>query len=622
MCGITGWVDFERDLTVEQETLEAMTKTMTCRGPDASGIWIATHAALGHRRLAVIDIEGGRQPMTVGGAGDTRGLHQPYPVAAMTYSGEAYNYRELRAELAAAGQRFSTQSDTEVVLRAYLQWGEDFVDRLNGMFAFAIWDTRREELLLVRDRMGVKPLFYAPTPSGVLFGSEPKAILAHPAFEAVVDLDGFREMLAIVKTPERSVYAGMSEVRPGQVVTISRSGLRKRRYWQLEAIPHTDDLPTTVATVRDLLLDIVDRQLISDVPLCTLLSGGLDSSTVTAMAADALRKQGRGAVRSFAVDFTGYTENFMPDAVRPTPDTPFAHDLARHVSADHRDIILSTADLMDPDIFRDVITAFDYPVNWGDGYTSLLLLFKAVRAQSTVALSGESADEVFGGYAWFFDPVSVNADVFPWLAGTRVRMAEATLLDPGLRETLDIHGYRQAARRDAAAEVPHLPADLQSDPVERQMREICYFHLTRFVCWLLDRKDRTSMATGLEVRVPFCDHRLVQYVFNTPWSMKTFDGREKSLLRAAARDFLPESVAERKKVPYPATQDPTYDAAVREAMGKLLAEDSPALPFVDRARAERVAAGDVDDDVHRTDMEFVLQLDMWLRDYQVRLDLS
>lgn len=612
MCGITGWVDFERDLRTEQELLEAMTRTMSCRGPDASGTWLAPHVALGHRRLAVIDIEGGRQPMSVGAAQGA--------VAAMTYSGEAYNYRELRAELGAAGHRFSTESDTEVVLRAYIEWGDSFVDRLNGMFALAIWDTRREELLLVRDRLGVKPLFYAPTPTGVLFGSEPKAILAHPAFEAVVDLDGFREMLALVKTPERAVYAGMAEVRPGQVVTVSRSGLSKRRYWQLEAIPHTDDLPTTVATVRELLLDIVNRQLISDVPRCTLLSGGLDSSTVTAMAADALRRQGLGAVRSFAVDFAGYTENFTPDDVRPTPDTPFAHALARHVGADHSDIVLSTADLMDPAIFRDVINAFDYPVNWADGFTSLLLLFKAVRAQSTVALSGESADEVFGGYAWFFDPVSVNAPVFPWLAGTCVRMAEATLLEPGLRAALDLQSYREAARRDATAEVPHLSSE--TDPLERQMREISYFHLTRFVCWLLDRKDRTSMATGLEVRVPFCDHRLVQYVFNTPWSMKTFDGREKSLLRAAAREFLPESVAERKKVPYPATQDPTYEVALREALGKLLVEDSPALPLLDRRRADRIADGELDADVHRTDIEFVLQLDMWLRDYRVRLDLT
>ena len=613
MCGITGWVDFERDLSGERPILEAMTRTMGYRGPDASGIWMSPHAALGHRRLAVIDIEGGKQPMTAQEGGQT--------VAAMTYSGEAYNFRELREELAAAGRRFSTQSDTEVVLQAYLAWGDDFVDRLNGMFAFAIWDTRREELLLVRDRLGIKPLYYAPTAHGVLFGSEPKAILAHPDFDGVVNLDGFRELIALTKTPEISPFDGLFEVRPGQVVTVSRKGISRRRYWQLEAIPHTDDLPTTVATVRELLLDIVDRQLISDVPLCTLLSGGLDSSTVTALAAEALRRTGEGPVRSFAVDFVGYEKDFTADVIRPTPDTPFAHDLARHVGADHHDIILSTADLMDPANLREMVTSFDYPVNWGDGFTSLLLLFRAIRAQTTVALSGESADEVFGGYAWFHDPASVNADVFPWMAGTKMRMAEPTLLDPGLRRALDLEEYRRTRFREAVAEVPHLP-DGSADAHERRMREVCYLHLTRFVNWLLDRKDRTSMASGLEVRVPFCDHRLVQYVFNTPWAMKTFDGREKSLLRAAARDFLPESVAERKKVPYPATQDPTYETALRERLGKLLTEDGPALPLVDRARAEAVAAGQTDDDFHRTDIEFVLMLDTWLRDYQVRLDLA
>jgi asparagine synthase (glutamine-hydrolysing) len=587
---------------------------MACRGPDASGIWLAPHAGLGHRRLAVIDIEGGRQPMS---AGD----HGPDPAAVMTYSGEAYNYRELKAELAAAGHRFVTESDTEVVLHAYLEWGDAFVERLNGMFALGIWDTRREELLLVRDRMGIKPLYYAPTPHGVLFGSEAKAILAHPEFDGTVDLDGFRELLAAVKTPERAVYRGMYEVRPGQVVTVSRAGVAKRRYWQLEAIPHTDDLDTTVGTVRELLLDIVDRQLISDVPLCTLLSGGLDSSAVTALAAAALARDGAGPVRSFSVDFVGYDEHFTPDVIRPTPDTPFAHDLARHVGADHRDIILSTADLMAPEIHRDVVTAFDHPTNWGDGFSSLLLLFKAIRAESTVALSGESADEVFGGYAWFHDPVSVNADVFPWLAGTKMRMAEPTLLEPGLRRRLDIAEYQRSSFRDALAEVPHLP-DGSVDPLERRMREISYVHLTRFVNWLLDRKDRTSMATGLEVRVPFCDHRLVQYVFNTPWAMKTFDGREKSLLRAAARDFLPESVAQRKKVPYPATPDPNYEAAVREQLGKLMADGSPALPLIDRGRAEAAAAGETDADVHRTDMEFIIHLDTWLRDYQVDLQLD
>ncbi|HEX5494216.1 MAG TPA: asparagine synthase (glutamine-hydrolyzing) [Mycobacteriales bacterium] len=620
MCGISGWVgfdrDFQRDEPAVREVAWAMTETMACRGPDASGLWLAPHAVLGHRRLAVIDLAGGVQPMTATADGRT--------VAALTYSGEVYNYRELRTELASRGHRFGTDSDTEVVLRAFLEWGEGLVDRLNGMYAFAVWDTRTEELLLVRDRMGIKPLYYHPTADGVLFGSEPKAILAHPTVSAVVDLDGLRELLSVAKTPEHAVFRGMREVRPGQVVRVGRGGLSTRRYWRLEAVEHTDDLATTVSTVRELLEDIVTRQLISDVPLCSLLSGGLDSSVITALAARALRSAGAGPVRSFAVDFTGYTENFRTDPMRDTPDAPFVHELAEHVAAEHSDVVVSTAELMAPATRAATLRAADLPTPLGDMYTSLYLLFRAIREHSTVALSGESADEVFGGYPWFHQPALADADTFPWLAMLRVAgFDESNLLHPDLRARLDVAGYRDASYRAGLAEVPHLAG---ASPAERRMREVCYLHLTRFVQLLLDRKDRMSMASGLEVRVPFCDHRLVQYVFNTPWSMKAFDGREKSLLRAATRDLLPASIAERRKSPYPTTQDRGYEVALREEVAKLLVrEDSAMAALVDTERARALLAEPASQDStvwNRGRIEMLLGLDAWLSTYQVTLDLS
>jgi asparagine synthase (glutamine-hydrolysing) len=612
MCGIAGWADFDRSLTAERATTQAMTDTMSCRGPDAEGLWIAPHVALGHRRLAVIDIEGGRQPM-VAEEGER-------VLAALTYSGEVYNFRELRAELSARGHRFRTHSDTEVVLRAYLEWDEEFVTRLNGMYAFAIWDVRREKLLLVRDRMGIKPLYYYPTPSGVLFGSEPKAILANPLAEPIVDDDGLRQLFSFVKTPERAIFRGMHEVRPGQLVRVSRKGTSKRRYWALESHEHTDDIDTTVRAVRELLDDIVARQLVSDVPLCSLLSGGLDSSAITALAAKALRKQDGGRVRSFAVDFAGYSEHFRPDEMRGTPDAPYVADLARHVAADHTDIVLDSNELMSREARAAVLHARDLPNGAGDMDTSLYLLFRAIREHSTVALSGESADEVFGGYRWFHDSEAVNADTFPWLAAFRGRQERVTLFSPKLMRRLDIAGYCADSYRSALAEVPHLPGETG---LEKRMREVSYLHLTRFVQILLDRKDRMSMAVGLEVRVPFCDHRLVEYVFNTPWWMKTFDGREKSLLRAATSDVLPRSVVERIKSPYPSTQDPTYDQKLREELDKVLAsEDAPVLSLLDaeRARAlveEPVSA--VSTQFSRMGMELALQLNEWLKEYGVRL---
>ncbi|NJP27945.1 asparagine synthase (glutamine-hydrolyzing) [Microbispora sp. SCL1-1] len=611
MCGISGWVDFGRDLRRERETVQAMTDTMACRGPDAEGMWLAPHAAFGHRRLAIIDIEGGRQPMIADAGGEV--------LAALTYSGEAYNFRELRAELIQRGHRFRTQSDTEVVLEAYLEWGEDFASRLNGMYAFAIWDVRSEELLLVRDRMGIKPLYYYPMPHGVLFGSEPKAILANPLAERVVDADGLREILSFVKTPECAVFRGMYEVRPGQVVKVRREGLSKRRYWRLEGREHTDDLQTTIRTVRELLEDIIERQLISDVPLCTLLSGGLDSSAVTALAARALA--GKGAVRSFSVDFAGYSENFQADDMRDTPDTPYVHDVVRHVGSDHTDIVLDSADLMDPAVRAAVLRARDLPLGIGDMDTSLYLLFKAIRKHSTVALSGESADEVFGGYRWFHDPEAVDSGTFPWLAmqGPTGLATLGEFLNEDLLGKLDLPAYRADSYQRALAEVPRVPGETG---LQKRMREVSYLHLTRFVQILLDRKDRMSMAVGLEVRVPFCDHRLVEYVFNAPWSMKTFDGHEKSLLRAATADLLPRSVVERRKVPYPSTQDPAYERALRAEVARVLDGDPPIKGLVDAAKVRGILdqpVGAVSLQGARTSLEGILQINAWLEAYNVRL---
>ncbi|MFE2108553.1 asparagine synthase (glutamine-hydrolyzing) [Kitasatospora sp. NPDC059463] len=614
MCGIVGWVDFERDLTLEHATVNAMTDTMACRGPDAEGVWIDRHAAIGHRRLSVIDLEGGRQPMVA--EEDGRAL------AVLTFSGEIYNYRELRSELTVLGHRFRTNSDTEVVLRAYLQWGHDMVHRLNGMFAFGIWDIRREELVLYRDRMGVKPLFYFPTPHGVLFGSEPKAILANPAVPRRVNADGLREILDMVKTPEHALFTGMAEIRPGHLVRVGRQGLTKHRYWALEAREHTDSLDTTITTVRELLEDIISRQLISDVPLCSLLSGGLDSSAVTALAAKALKAQGAGPVRSFSVDFVGAAENFVPDPLRATPDAPFVRDLAELVHADHKEILLDSDDLSDPAIRAAVLAATDQPPVWyGDLWPSLYLLFRAVRERSTVALSGESADELFGGYSWFHDPEVLTAETFPWLTTTPAPFYDGTpLFDPALLNRLDIPARRRQAYHEAIAEVPTIPGQTG---LEKRMRELGYLNLTRFVNTLLDRKDRMSMAVGLEVRVPFCDHRLVEYVFNTPWAMKKFDGREKSLLRAATRDLLPQSIIERVKAPYPSTQDSGYEKKLRDRLTETLTNpNAPIHPLLDHKKTKQRLNNPITNEstqITRIDLEVPLALNNWLHTYNITI---
>ena len=612
MCGIVGRVCHGADLAGRADLLTAAVDTMTLRGPDDEGTWAHGPVVLGHRRLAVIDVDGGKQPM-LGGGRD--------PLAALTYSGEVYNFQELRNELVARGRVFLTRSDTEVVLQAYLEWGRDFVGRLNGMYAFGLWDVRRQELLLVRDRLGIKPLYYAPRADGVLFGSEPKAILAMPDFPAVIDAQGLREAVSAVTTPGLSPWRGMHEVPPATMVVVDGRGCRPHAYWSLEAHEHPDDLPATIARTRELVGQIVAEQMTSDVPLCTLLSGGLDSSVITALAAGHRRSHGADPVRSFAVTFEGYAESFVPDDVRPTADEPFARDLAAHVGSDHAEVRLSSEQLIDRAVRDRVLRAYDQPPRGDEMATSQYLLFRTISERSTVALSGEGADEIFGGYPWFHDPPPADADTFPWLAHLS-GFGRFSVLRPEVDRELGLDEFTRQQYRDAVAGVPLVAGE---DDADRRMREATYLTMTRFLGDLLRRKDRMSMATGLEVRVPYCDHRLGQYLFNVPWRYKAFDGREKSLLRAAAADLLPRSVLTREKSNFPATQDARYDALVKAEFTALLeSQDSALFEIADPRKLRwlaRDAGGRSSALFSRRAREQVLALGRWLDIYRPKLML-
>jgi asparagine synthase (glutamine-hydrolysing) len=567
MCGITGWVDFGRDLRAERATIAAMTATMICRGPDAGDVWCSAHAAIGHRRLSVIDLACGDQPMRAPGEDDV----------VLTFSGEIYNFTELRRELSAHGHEFRTRSDTEVLLHSYLRWGRDCVRHLNGMFAFGIWDGRREELLLARDRLGVKPLYYAVRPDGVLFGSEPKAVLAHPEFPAEVDAEGLAELFsqAGTATPGHGVYRGLAELRPGTIAVVGRDGVRTSPYWTLEAREHTDGLVATASTVRELLADTVHRQTVADVPLCSLLSGGLDSSVVSALAAGSLSRRDRAKLATFSVDFAGSADVFRPDQLRPSHDEPYARTAAEHIGSRHSTITLSAPDLVAAQWAP--LAAHDLPT-MGDMYVSMYLLFREISQQSTVALSGEAADEVFGGYAWYHVPALLAAPTFPWAAGG----SWEPLLHPDVRTRVRLAEYAADRYDEALAEVPRLAGE---SPADRRIREVLYLGLTRWLPFLLDRKDRLSMASGLEVRVPFCDHRLVEYVWNVPWALKEAGGIEKGLLRTAALGLLPDDLVNRRKSIYPGAADPAYERAVDAQLRELLRRpDAPLFSVISRDR--------------------------------------
>ncbi|MGX1274568.1 asparagine synthase (glutamine-hydrolyzing) [Streptomyces phaeoluteigriseus] len=607
MCGITGWLDWETDLRTRGTTVSAMAETLACRGPDASGVWLSRHAALGHRRLSVIDLEGGAQPL---------GSGQPETV--LTYNGELYNHQELRRELQFLGHTFRTRSDTEVVLRAHIEWGVDAARRFNGIFAYALWDGRAEELLLVRDHLGIKPLYWHAHAAGVLFGSEPKAVLANPLFRAELDAEGIAELFALPAAPTagHGLFRGLNEVRPGHLVSVRRSAVREFPYWQLVSRPHTDDAATTRRTVRELLADAVERQLMSDVPLCTLLSGGVDSSAITALAALARERLDQGKVRSFSVDFPGSADR-APDNWRTGADAPFVKAAAEHVGTLHTSVLIPDDDLLAAR--QAVLRARDRP-GWGEMDASLHLLFREVRRRSTVALSGEAADEVFGGYPYFHSPDTLSAPTFPWLQG---RPTPAVLLRPEVRAEVRPEEYTAEQYRASLARTPALAGETGAD---RRMREVFHLALTRWLPPLLERVDRVSMSVGLEVRVPFCDHRLVEYAWNVPWALKTPDGRPKGLLRDAVRDLLPDAVADRPKSGYPSTPAVRYTQVLTDRAHELLADPAaPVFDLVDRETVRRALAEDRTLPSPRTapnpvgGLDHLVQVDEWLRAYRVGL---
>ncbi|HLJ34902.1 MAG TPA: asparagine synthase (glutamine-hydrolyzing), partial [Ktedonobacteraceae bacterium] len=566
MCGIAGWVDWTDDLTRKGPILECIANTLCNRGPDAHGQWLSPHAALAHHRLIVIDPQTGGQPML---------YQEGERTYAITYNGEIYNFRELRRELENLGHTFRTHSDTEVILHGYAEWGEACIQRLNGIFAFGLWDEQKQQLLLARDHLGVKPLFYARRGGSILFGSELKTLLAHPYVKAEIDARGMAEILSYAIAPDSGVYRNISALRPGHLAVCDEQGMHITRYWSLRSAPHSDDVQTTAERIRTLLEDTVKRQLIADVPVVTMLSGGLDSSGITAMAAHEFQQEGK-QLNTYSIDFVDSARDFHSSPLHTSLDAPWVQRVSEHVGTQHHTITVDT-----PALIENVLVpmrAYDLPT-LGQMNTSMYLLFQAMKQDATVALSGESADEAFGGYPWFYIPAAINAQTFAWTAAIMGRGESVfSWMSPDLVQKARINEHLDQQYRIAIAEVPRLEGE---DAQAARMREVFYLNLTRFLPILLDRKDRMSMATGFEVRVPFCDYRLMEYVWNIPWAMKNTDNIEKGILRRAFAGFLPDDARNRKKSAYPVVQDPAYLAATHDwALHIFNDANAPIHPFL------------------------------------------
>lgn len=606
MCAIAGILKLE----AREETLEKMRKTMLRRGPDGTGVHLGPGIALLHARLSVIDPAGGSQPMTLDWEGERYVL---------VYNGELYNTAELRRELLKLGHHFSGHSDTEVLLHGYAQWGEECLDRFNGIYAFAIWREKARQLFLARDRIGVKPLFFSRYQGGLLFASEMKTILAYPGFPAVIGEEGVAELLLLGpgRTPGCGVFRDIQELEPGCCANWDGKALRIRRYWKLTDREHRDSFPETAEIVRYLVTDAIRRQMVSDVPIGTFLSGGLDSSIISAICAGEKRRNGE-KLDTFSVDYLHNDQFFRPGKFQPNSDGDFIGIMEEYLDCKPHRVVLGPEELAGA--MEEATQARDLP-GMADVDFSLLLFCRQIRSHVTVALSGECADEIFGGYPWYRDPAIRERDGFPWAQSTTRRAA--LLPTQKLRDrAVD---YISSRYDDTLAQSDIL---LGTSGLEKRMKQMMNLNFRWFMQTLLDRKDRMSMYSSLEVRVPFCDHRIAEYLYGVPWEMKDYQGTEKGLLRHAMKGLLPGSILWRKKSPYPKTHDPAYLKLVSQRLTDVLADSSSPIHAMVDSAALKALMGEEDtwpwygQLMRRPQtIAYFLQINHWLGFYNVDIQL-
>ncbi|MCB9889829.1 MAG: asparagine synthase (glutamine-hydrolyzing) [Planctomycetes bacterium] len=629
MCGICGYLGID-----EPGLLERMTAALLHRGPDDSGLFFDRDVGLGHRRLSIIDLSGGHQPMT-----------SPDGNLVIAFNGEIYNFAELRAELEARGHRFETGSDTEVLLRMYQVHGVDALQRLNGMFAFAVYDRSRRELFLARDRVGIKPLYYVPVGDGLLFASETKALLQHAGWDRSLNTHALRHYLGLRYVPgDRGLLREVRKLPPGHYLMAREGSIEVRRYWA-PPVPEPGDLlrcseEECLDQLAELMQASVQRRLISDVSFGAYLSGGLDSSLIVALMAKLVDKP----IKTFSVGF-----DYEHDELTQAAAT------AKLLRCDHHELQTRGKDIA---LLPDVVWHSDDPL--GDAISiPMFQLAREAKKQVTVILTGEGGDEVFAGY--LFHKAMWAAGMYRKLAPSPVRrwlvqpllsVTPAALMNlafkypahlgaRGKLKVLDYHrmlsqgtldqGYRHLislfdARDTQSLFTPEFDERLRADrdywTPEDDPRGPEFDRMLRlqFGHWLPDnmllRNDKMSMASGIEGRVPFLDHTLIEFAFRLPKKLRLRGMTGKYLLRRLAERLLPRETAQRKKMPFYVPMENYYEqGGFVDMMDELLGERAVRERGVFRPEAvAELRAG-----MHRREFILVKQvfslmtLELWFR---------
>lgn len=616
MCSISGFFNpnaaFLEQKDYYTHILDEMRQALRHRGPDEDDRILTNRCGLAHTRLSIIDLTNGHQPMTR--RLDDYAYH-------IVYNGEIYNLDLLRSRLREHNVMPQTTSDTEILLLSFLTFGADFIKDVDGIFAFAIYDERHETLTLFRDSFGIKPLFYTIHNGTLVFSSEPKGCFCFPGVEAVLDRNGLNEILSLgpARSPGSGVFRGFHELLPGSYMTCSRYGRHTTNYFHLESRPHFDSYEETVEKTSFLIQDAIQRQMISDVPICTFLSGGVDSSVVSAVCAAALKEKGE-RLTTFSFDFTENDKYFKANSFQPSQDRPYVDKMVDFIGSDHH--YLECSNTTQADLLTRSVDAHDLPC-MADIDSSLQYFCEKVSHTHKVVLTGECADEVFGGYPWFHRQEMLSSGTFPWTSSLEPRKA---LLSPSLVEELRMEDYVAEVYHRSISEINVLPGENET---ETNRRRVGYLNIRFFMQTLLNRMDRTSMYSGLEARVPFADRTLVDYVFNIPWEMKAKDGLVKNILRQASKGLLPDEILFRRKSPYPKTYNPYYETLLAGRLRETLADHSPLCELLNMKTLNQFLDNPKDYGkpwygqlmAGPQMIAYLLQIDYFLKKYKVRIEL-
>lgn len=605
MCGFAGWYSLKKHTRNNKRIIKKMTKTLKYRGPDQKGFYFSDHLLLGHRRLSIIDIKNGKQPMT-------------YEGYTIVYNGELYNTDEIRQKLLDK-YTFTTTSDTEVLLKGFIEYKEKILDMIEGIYAFAIYYDNK--IFLARDRLGVKPLFYTSVDNNFIFGSEIKALLKNKLVKPIINTNSLQELLSLSpsRVPGSGIFKDIYELRAGHYMIYDGS-TKITRYWNIKNQECIDNFDTSVMKIKELLTDSIKRQMVSDVKISTFLSGGLDSSIITAICSNEYKKKGE-VLDTYSIDYEDNDKYFKGNKFQVSRDNKYIELMQQKFETNHHYKIITQKKLAKA--LKESVIARDLP-GMADIDSSLLWFSKEIGRDHKVILSGECADEIFGGYPWFYREELRNRDSFPWLDSIESR---SNLLKKELQDKLQLKEFVKKQYENIINEVPKC-----GNEDENKIKNLFYVNMTYFMPTLLERKDRMTMRAKLEARVPFADTKLIEYLWNIPWKYKFYNQQEKGLLREAFKDILPEEIVTRKKNPYPKTHNPVYTELIVKMLKKRLKRKKSILNQIfdqDKLDGLITSKGENFKEPWFGQLmtgpqllAFLYQLDIWADKYKIILDIK